>query len=215
MTYLELVNGVMRRIREEEVSGVALNTYSKMIGDFVNDAKRLVETSWDWSGLKTTVVVDTIDNTHTYSILGSKDDIKTMDVSNDSSGFFVPYRTSEWFRKQHLSQTTVRSTPEYYTYNGLDANGDSQVDLYPVPNDVYQLTFRCVLRNPPLVADTDVLRIPWEPVLHFAVALAARERGETGGTSTPEYFAIADKYLSDAIALDAQKHPYATDWYTP
>ena len=215
MTYLELVNGVLRRIREEEVSSVNTNTYSKMIGDFVNDAKRLVETSWDWSGLKTTVVVDTIDNTHTYSILGSKDDIKTMDVSNDSSGFFVPYRTSEWFRKQHLSETTVRATPEFYTYNGLDANGDSQVDLYPVPNDVYQLTFRCVLRNPPLVADTDVIRIPWEPVLHFAVALAARERGETGGTSTPEYFAIADKYLSDAIALDAQKHPYATDWYTP
>ena len=215
MTYLELVNGVMRRIREEEVSGVALNTYSKMIGDFVNDAKRLVETAWDWSGLKTTVVVNTVADTHTYSLLGSKDDIKTMDVSNDTSGFFVPYRTSEWFRQQHLSETTVRSTPEYYTYNGLDANGDSQVDLYPVPDNVYQLTFRCVLRNPVLTADVDVLRIPWEPVLHFAVALAARERGETGGTSTPEYFAIADKYLSDAIALDAQKHPYATDWYTP
>lgn len=215
MTYLELVNNVLRRIREEEITSVSSTTYSKMIGDFVNDAKSLVETAWDWSGLKTTIVVDTVADTHTYSLLGSKDDIKTMDVSNDTSGFFVPYRTSEWFRKQHLSQTTVRATPEYYTYNGLDAAGDSQVDLYPVPDDVYQLTFRCVLRNPPLVADTDVLRIPWEPVLHFAVALAARERGETGGTSTPEYFAIADKYLSDAIALDAQKHPYATDWYTP
>ena len=215
MTYLQLVNNVLRRIREEEEPSVGSSTYSKMIGDFVNDAKRLVETSWDWSGLKTTVVVDTVADTRTYSILGSKDDIKTMDVSNDTSGFFVPYRTSDWFRKQLLNQTLVHSTPEYYTYNGLDTNGDTQVDLYPIPNDVYQLTFRCVLRNPPLVADTDTVRIPWEPVLHFAVALAARERGETGGTSTPEYFAIADKYLSDAIALDAQKHPYATDWYTP
>ena len=215
MTYLEVVNNVLRRIREEEVPSVDSSTYSKMIGDFVNDAKRLVETSWDWSGLKTTVVVDTVADTRTYSILGSKDDIKTMDVSNDTSGFFVPYRTSDWFRKQRLNQPPVHATPEYYTYNGLDTNGDTQVDLYPIPNDVYQLTFRCVLRNPPLVADTDTIRIPWEPVLHFAVALAARERGETGGTSTPEYFAIADKYLSDAIALDAQKHPYATDWYTP
>ena len=215
MTYLELVNNVLRRIREEEVFSVDSSTYSKMIGDFVNDAKRLVETSWDWSGLKTTVVVETVADTRTYSILGSKDDIKTMDVSNDTSGFFVPYRTSDWFRKQLLNQTPVHATPQYYTYNGLDTNGDTQVDLYPIPNDVYQLTFRCVLRNPPLVADTDTVRIPWEPVLHFAVALAARERGETGGTSTPEYFAIADKYLSDAIALDAQKHPYATDWYTP
>jgi len=58
------------------------------------------------------------------------------------------------------------------------------------------------------------LLIPAMPVIHLAVALAARERGETGGTSTPEYFAMADAYLSDAIALDAQKHPYETDWYS-
>jgi hypothetical protein len=49
----------------------------------------------------------------------------------------------------------------------------------------------------------------------MAVALLARERGETGGTSAPEYFGIADKFLSDAIALDAQKHPEETIWYTP
>ena len=47
----------------------------------------------------------------------------------------------------------------------------------------------------------------------MAVALLARER-ETGGTSTPEYFAIADRYLSDAIAMDAQKHPEETIFYT-
>jgi len=53
------------------------------------------------------------------------------------------------------------------------------------------------------------------PVMHLAIALLARERGETGGTSAPEYFAIADRYLSDAIALDAQKHPEETIFYTP
>jgi hypothetical protein len=45
------------------------------------------------------------------------------------------------------------------------------------------------------------------PVIHYAVALLARERGETGGTSTAEYFSIADKFLSDAIAIDAAKPP--------
>ena len=64
-------------------------------------------------------------------------------------------------------------------------------------------------------SDTDTLAIPSQPVIHMAVALLARERGETGGTSTPEYFAIADKYLSDAIAMDAQKHPEETIFYTP
>ena len=40
MTYLNIVNNVLRRMREEEVASVASTTYSKMVGDFVNDGKR-------------------------------------------------------------------------------------------------------------------------------------------------------------------------------
>ncbi len=54
MTYLNLVNNVLRRLREEEVTSVQGSTYSKMVGDFVNDAKRMVEDAWDWSALRTT-----------------------------------------------------------------------------------------------------------------------------------------------------------------
>jgi len=43
MTYLNIVNNVLRRMREEEVTSVSSTTYSKMVGDFVNDAKRMVE----------------------------------------------------------------------------------------------------------------------------------------------------------------------------
>ena len=66
-----------------------------------------------------------------------------------------------------------------------------------------------------LSANDDTMNIPAMPVIHLAIALLARERGETGGTSAPEYFSIADKYLSDAIALDAQKHPEEVIFYTP
>jgi hypothetical protein len=59
MTYLNLVNNVLRRMREEEVASVSSNTYSKMVGDFVNDAKRTVEDSWDWSALRTTLTIST------------------------------------------------------------------------------------------------------------------------------------------------------------
>ena len=59
MTYLNLVNSVLRRLREEEVSSVQSSTYSKMAGDFVNDAKRIVEDSWDWSALRLVCTSDT------------------------------------------------------------------------------------------------------------------------------------------------------------
>ena len=85
--------------------------------------------------------------------------------------------------------------------------------LYPTPDQAYTLKVRVVLRNG-VVSRFDTLAIPSGPVLHMAIALLSRERGETGGTSTAEYFAIADKHLSDAIALDAQ-HPEETIFYTP
>ena len=36
------MNNVLRRLREEEVNSVNNSTYSKMVGDFINDAKPIV-----------------------------------------------------------------------------------------------------------------------------------------------------------------------------
>ena len=95
MTYLDLVNNVLRRIREEEVASVNANTYSKMVGDFVNDAKKLVETSWDWSALRTTLTITTSADIFNYVLTGSQNRVKALDVINDTSNFFMEYRTSK------------------------------------------------------------------------------------------------------------------------
>ena len=215
MTYLNLVNNVLRRLREDEVSGVQDTTYSKLVGDFVNDAKRMVEDAWDWSALRTTLTVTTSAGIFNYVLTGSQNRIKVLDVLNDSSNLFMTYQTAHWFNDAYLNQSPVSGIPEYYTYNGVDSSGDTQVDLYPKPDAAYSIRFNCILRPDDLSADADNLSIPAQPVIHLAVALLARERGETGGTSAAEYFGIADKYLSDAIALDAQKHPEEVIWYTP
>ena len=56
--------------------------------------------------------------------------------------------------------------------------------------------------------------IPSSPVIQLATALGARERGETGGTSAAELFSLSGRTLSDAVALDAAKHPEETIWTT-
>jgi len=207
MTYLNLMNNVLRRLREDEVTTVTANTYSKMVSDYINDAKKIVEESNDWSALRETIVVTTTASDNSYSLTGADDNVKVMSVINDTQNCFMGYQTKDWFNEQLYINEAVEGAPRYYTYSGLDSSGDTQVLVSPTPDGVYSLRFDVIKRQADLTSDTDVLLVPAMPVVHLAVALLARERGETGGTSTGEYFAIADKFLSDAVAIDAAKHP--------
>ena len=207
MTYLNLMNNVLRRLREEETTSVTSTTYVKMVSDFINDAKNLVEEATDWSALRETIVVTTTASDNSYSLTGGGDNVKVMSVINDTQNCFMEYQTKDYFNDQLYISSAAEGTPKYYTFNGLDTNGDTQVLVGPTPDGVYSLRFDVIKRQADLSADTDSLLVPAMPVIHYAVALLTRERGETGGTSATEYFSIADKFLSDAIAIDAAKHP--------
>ncbi len=207
MTYLNLMNSVLRRLREEETSSVTSTTYVKMVGDFINDAKTLVGQAADWSALRETITISTTASDNTYSLTGGGDNIKVMSMLNDTQNCFMEYQTKDWFNEQLYISSAAEGTPRYFTYNGLDSSGDTQILVGPTPDAVYSIRVDTVKRQADLSANTDELLIPAMPVIHLAVALLARERGETGGTSTAEYFTIANQYLSDAIAIDAAKHP--------
>tara|TARA_R100001509_G_scaffold80537_1_gene45328 strand:+ start:525 stop:1154 length:630 start_codon:yes stop_codon:yes gene_type:complete len=201
------MNNVLRRLREEETSSVTSPTYVKMVGDFINDAKTLVGQAADWSALRETITISTTASDNTYSLTGGGDNIKVMSMLNDTQNCFMEYQTKDWFNEQLYISSAAEGTPRYFTYNGLDSNGDTQILVGPTPDGVYSIRVDTVKRQADLSANTDELLIPAMPVIHLAVALLARERGETGGTSTAEYFTIANQYLSDAIAIDAAKHP--------
>ena len=207
MTYLNLMNSVLRRLREEETSSVTSTTYVKMVGDFINDAKTLVGQAADWSALRETITISTTASDNTYSLTGGGDNIKVMSMLNDTHNCFMEYQTKDWFNEQLYISSAAEGTPRYFTYNGLDSSGDTQILVGPTPDAVYSIRVDTVKRQADLSTNTDELLIPAMPVIHLAVALLARERGETGGTSTAEYFTIANQYLSDAIAIDAAKHP--------
>ena len=160
MTYLNLVNNVLRRLREDEVTNVSESTYSKMVGDFVNDAKDLVETAWDWSALRTTLTITTAADDYTYSLTGSGNEGKVLNLVNDTSNFTMQYQTQNWFDDKFFVQTPSSGAPEYFTYNGVDSNGDTQIDVYPKPDGVYSLKAKMVIRNVSLSSDTDTLAIP-------------------------------------------------------
>ena len=214
-TYLSLVNNVLRRLREEEVSEVSQSTYSKMVGDYVNDAKNLVEDAHQWSTLRTTIVVPTVENTTEYTLTNAGERVKIYSAINDTSNFFMHYETPNWFNNAYYISGEVTGTPDSYTFSGVDSNGDTKLRVYPKPSGVFSLRFDLIARENDLESSTDTTVLPKNPIIHNAVALLARERGETGGTTAQDYFLIAEKHLSDAIALDAYKNPEEFIWSVP
>ena len=93
MTYLNIMNNVLRRLREEEVTSVNDSIFSKMAGDFINDAKTIVEQAADWSALRDTIVISTVADDNLYSLIGCGDDVKVMSAINDTQNCFMEYQT--------------------------------------------------------------------------------------------------------------------------
>lgn len=218
MTYLQLVNAVMRRLRESEVSTVQgtgnSNSYARLIGDFVNESKAQVESAWDWSALRTTLTLTTTSGVFNYELNGTRNNFKVLDVWNDSDDIEMLYKDANWFNREFLTATPQTGTPMFYNFNGVSADGDTQVDLYPIPDATYSLRFNVTQRNLALSDDADTIVLPTRPILLLATAMAIEERGEDGGQQSMNAYAAAQSALADEIALDAARHPEDTIWYS-
>jgi hypothetical protein len=212
MNYIQLVNSVLRRLRETEVSSVADNAYSKLIGEFVNDAKRQVEDAYPWNALSDTLTASTADGIFNYILVGSGQRFRVIDVLNDTSNIVVQNATTRWMNEQFLLTSAQKGSPAYYNFNGTNSNGDTQVDLYPIPNGAYEVRFNVIKPQVSLVADADVLLIPSEPVIFNAAARAIAERGEDGGILAGEMAFIYNQSLADAIAIESGRYIEESAW---
>ena len=201
MNYLELVNNVLVRLREAEVTAPTDTPYSKLIGTFVNDAKRLVEDSFQWNVLTETLTVTTAPDLFNYVLTGSGQRFRVMDVVHSSGDYFLSPKTSSQMNQFLLNGVPQKGDSTFYNFNGVDANGDTQVDLYPIPNGIQTIFFNLYKPQPTLTDASTTLFVPTEPVLKYAYALAVAERGEDGGISSQEATALADMSLADHIAM--------------
>ena len=214
-TYLELVNDVLIRLRENEVTSVSDSAYSKLIGKYINDAKRQVEDSYNWNALSTTLTADTTASLFNYVLVGSGQRFRVIDVVNDSSDVYLRLRTTQDMNQLFLLTPTESGSPSYYNFNGTDSNGDTQVDVYPIPDAVYNLRFNIIKPQTPLSANGDSLLVPSEPVIFGAVARAMVERGEDGGLAANEVYQLYKQSLGDAIALESGRYLEEDSWTAP
>ena len=201
MNYLELVNDVLIRLREDEVTAPTDTPYSKLIGVFVNDAKRIVEDSFQWNVLTETLTVTTSNDLFNYVLTGSGQRFRVMDVIHSEEDYFLEGITSSQMNNYLLNGQSSKGSPMYYNFNGVDTNGDTQVDLFPIPDGIQNIFFNLYKPQPTLTDPSTTLLVPSDPVAKYAYAKAVAERGEDGGISTQEASALADASLSDHIAM--------------
>ena len=208
-TYLDLVNDVLVRMREPQVSTVSENTVSALVGKYINDAKRQVSDAYDWDAFNTPITVSTIANTTgPYSLTGAGVRYKTMDVINTTSFYEMsPLSHANYDSFYYTTPTPTKGLPMYYSIKGVDTNGDIKVNFWPVPDAVYSIRFSLIVPEADFTTDASTTLLAKEPIVLGAFARALVERGEDGGLSSSEAYALYKSCMSDLIALELARSP--------
>ena len=207
MTYLELVNDVLVRLRETTVSTVTQTSYSSLIGKFVNDAKRQVEDAFPWNVLGTTITISTTSGTYSYALTGAGQKFQVIDALNVTSNLGMKNIDFVSMNRYQNFSTPVDGIPTYYAFDGVDGNYDTKVTIYPRPNGVYSIPFSLAVPQATLSSDSTVIKVPDTLVSQNAYARALVERGEDGGLNSSEAYALYKSMLSDHIALEGTRYP--------
>ena len=220
MTYRELINQVLIRLREDTIAtdwsgnindATNVSAYHKLIGSLVNDSKRSIEERHDWLNLRETKDIDTVSGTKNYN-LSSGQEIKILDVINNDTGQHLN-QVSRLYINTVKYPTDDTGEPLYYSFNGSDSSNNLKVDLSPVPTAVHTVSFDIVKYQDNLSTAASVLKVPAQPVILGAWARAISERGEDGGKQSSVMAVEANEALKQAIMLDSGNTQYETDWY--
>jgi len=207
MTYLELINDVLIRLRETTVSTSTETTHSTLIGKFVNDAKRQVEDAFAWNVLGTTITLSTTSGTYSYALTGAGQKFQVLDVLNVTSNLRMKNIDFATMNRYQNFSTPVNGIPAYYAFDGIDGSYDTKVTIYPRPDGIYSIPFSLTVPQATLSSDSTVIKVPDVLVAQNAYARALVERGEDGGLTSSEAYQLYRSMLSDYIALEGTRYP--------
>lgn len=210
MTYLQLINKVLRELREKQVTDLSAD-YTLLIGHFVNQAKDEVERAWNWPCLRNDITINTVAGTQDYVLTGTTQKDKLI---YDTNGEPCVYITTSGSQSQlcevpgeehrKLIAYNQMSNTRPYLFSMLRDTSGLTASFYPKPDGVYAIQFTVYQPQAELAAEGTVLSVPYEPVWKLAVALAASERGAGQTESVPVLMQKAERALWGAIGEEAE-----------
>ena len=224
-TYLQLVNIVLRNLRETEVADLSAD-YSLLIGDFVNQAKERVEDSWKWHELRLDITFDTVANTRTYDLSDSgtvtsangewlvgrtfllRDEGGRPQAWRDSATGGQKHRLIEVPRNFGKHRLTITQDPDQSLPRWFYMDPPNFVFVFE-PQEAEQIRLQAYLPQDELTAAADVLTLGhWRAITDQATFLAMEERGEELGPRGELYARKAEDSLAQAISQDVSHSPH-------
>lgn len=222
MTYLQLINKVMLKLRENQVTVLTAN-YTQLIGDLVNAAKDQVETAWQWKALSKTVTFNTAVGQETYDLTaatptgavtnGNLTTERSTPRNNTKDKEPMVFCTTTGTRldiialddlKTHRGTrvTAVNQAPSACAFSRTNAG--IFVELQDPADAVYAMSTEMIIRQADLSLTTDVLLCPARPVWLLAAAMATGERGSGKGQKAEDLYKQADQALQQAMDDDME-----------
>ncbi len=215
MTFLEAVNAVLLRLRQSEVSTWEASDYSKLIGQFVNEAKREVEDAHEWHALRETITASVVATDTEVTFAGTTERTRIIAVYNDTENCMMHTKPRNQIIKYRNVGTTQSARPDFYALGGYNASGEIKLELWPTSNGSYDLVMDCINPQADLTSNNTRISVAPQPIAIRALALAISERGEDGGQP---YLQVMNEYataLTDAVNRDKDNGPYHEAWVVP
>ena len=213
MTFLNVINNVLRRLREDEVTTWNETAYSTMTADYANDAISLVQGAHNWSALFTDIDIPTAAGTDEYTLTGLGQMGQIYTAYNDTTNCNlkqIPLRDLK--RMIDFNEGSPEGGPTYYSFIEPAASDDPKIKVYPKPDSTQTLRFAVKREQGIISSDATEVIVPEQPVIQYTLAYLMEERGEMGGSSALVAFEKAKTTLSTYVALDAERHPDIYLW---
>lgn len=241
MTMLEIINKVLKRLREDPVASSNTSTYAGLISEFVAEIHQEVALDHDWSSGYKTVIVDCVAGQREYDLSATIVNGGAVDNSSPATNqnseplaqyyAYVYNSASSTEPRAHLNlmepaafEAMVNEdldhddVPCYASLTLNDAGTGYKLRLYPLPDDTYRLRLPFWVAEAELETDgsddTTSITIPERPIRLGALFLAFNERGEEIG----EPGNIAERKYREALTaakdadLKAREMTNRYDW---
>lgn len=207
LTFLQIVNRILERLRESTVAAYDENILSKLISQTANQVAAEIQDAWYWHAQRETFTVSAVAGTTSYSLTGSGMNAVVLDGWNTTTNGRLTRGTVRDFDAYFFGSSSLQTgSPDKWLISGLDSNNDLTIDIMPSPSGNNTLKLTVYVPQAEFSANGTIPLVPQNVLIEETLARVRVERGEEEAPRPQpgETFILKD-LLASAVSRDQGK----------